>query len=137
MDLDAVEACCLRPRCGAAVVLNDRAHFYALSARFMRRILTDYARHRQALKRRGVRVPIDSDDADVHASEKMDVDALIDLDHALDELAGVSDRCARVVECRFFAGMTVEETAEALGISRATVKRDWQWTRAWLNRRLA
>lgn len=118
------------------IQFNDRAHFYALSARFMRRILTDYARQRQALKRRGARVLIDPDEADAHAGEEMDVEALLDLNQALDELAETSDRCARVVECRFFAGMTVEETAEALGISRATVKRDWQWTRAWLNRRL-
>jgi len=119
------------------IQFNDRAHFYAVSARFMRRILTDYARQRRALKRRGVHVPIDPDDADVAAGEKVDVDALIDLDRALDELAGVSDRYARVVECRFYSGMTVEETAEAMGISKATVKRDWQWARAWLNRRLA
>jgi len=119
------------------IQFNDRAHFYALSARFMRRILTDYARQRRALKRRGVKVPIDTGDADIRESEKMDVEALIELDQALDELAAVSDRYASVVECRFFAGMTVDETAEALGISKATVKRDWQWTRAWLNRRLA
>ena len=115
---------------------NDRAHFYALSARFMRRICTDHARQRKALKRRGVQVPIEFVDADLGAGDRTDVDALIDLDHALDELGAISDRCARVVECRFFAGLTVEETAEALEISRATVKRDWEWARAWLNRKL-
>ena len=63
-------------------------------------------------------------------------EALIDLDRALEELARVSERQTRVIECRFFAGMTVEETAEALQISRATVKREWQLARAWLNREL-
>jgi RNA polymerase sigma factor (TIGR02999 family) len=116
---------------------NDRGHFYALSARFMRRILTDYARQRRALKRRGVHVPIDPEDAAVQAGKETDVDVLIDLDRALEELAGMSDRETRVIECRFFAGMTVEETARALGISKTTVKRDWEWARAWLNRRLA
>jgi RNA polymerase sigma factor (TIGR02999 family) len=118
------------------VQVNDREHFYALSARFMRRILTDYARRRCALKRHGVRVPIDRGDTEASGHEEMDVEALIDLDHALDELAELSERCARVVECRFFSGMTVEETGHALGVSTATVMRDWDWTRAWLNRRL-
>lgn len=119
------------------VEFNDRAHFYALSARFMRRILTDYARQRRALKRRGVHVPLDQEDAEAQAGEETDVDALIDLSQALDELAGASERETRVIECRFFAGMTVDETARALGVSRNTVKRDWEWARAWLNRRLA
>lgn len=64
-------------------------------------------------------------------------EALIDLDRALDRLAEISERQARVVECRFFADLSVEETAEALEISVATVKRDWQFARAWLNRELA
>jgi len=119
------------------VEFSDRAHFYALSARFMRRILTDYARQRRALKRRGVHVPLDPEDAAVQAGEELDIDGLIDLDRALEELTGVSERETRVIECRFFSGMTLEETARALGVSKTTVKRDWEWARAWLNRRLA
>lgn len=119
------------------VEFNDRAHFYALSARFMRRILTDYARQRRALKRRGVHVPLDAEEAEARAGGETEIDALIDLGRALDELAGVSERETQVIECRFFAGMTLEETARALGVSRNTVKRDWEWARAWLNRRLA
>lgn len=119
------------------IEFSDRAHFFALSARLMRQILTDYAKRRRALKRRGVHVSISSEDAGVPAGGKVAIEALIDLDRALEELAKVSDRQTRVVECRFFAGMTVEETAEALGISRATVKREWQLARAWLNRELA
>jgi RNA polymerase sigma factor (sigma-70 family) len=67
----------------------------------------------------------------------VDLEGLIDLDRALDKLAGVSERYVRIIECRFFAGMTVKETAVALGVSPATVKRDWELSRAWLNRELA
>lgn len=115
----------------------DRAHFFALSARLMRQILTDYAKRRRALKRRGIHVPLSPEDASIPAGGRVAIEALIDLDRALEELAKVSDRQTRVIECRFFAGMTVEETAEALGISQATVKREWQLARAWLNRELA
>jgi RNA polymerase sigma factor (TIGR02999 family) len=103
----------------------------------MRQILTDYAKRRRALKRRGVHVTIDPEDASVAVGVEVAIEGLIDLDRALEELAKVSERQTRVIECRFFAGMTVEETAEALEISRATVKREWQLARAWLNRELA
>jgi RNA polymerase sigma factor (TIGR02999 family) len=116
---------------------SDRAHFFALSARLMRQILTDYAKRQRALKRRGVHVPISPEDAGEPARGEIAMEALIDLDRALEKLAKVSDRQTRVIECRFFTGMTVEETAEALEISRATVKREWQLARAWLNRELA
>jgi RNA polymerase sigma factor (TIGR02999 family) len=119
------------------IQFSDRAHFFALSARLMRQILTDYAKRRQRLKRRGVHVPIGTQERPEPERGKVAIEALIDLDRALEELAKISDRQARVVECRFFAGMTVEETADALAISRATVKRDWQVARAWLNRELA
>ncbi len=119
------------------IEFSDRSHFYALSARLMRQILTDYAKRRGALKRRGIHVPLDAGEAGSQRSGEQAIEALIDLDRALDELASVSERQARVIECRFYAGMTVEETAEALDISRATVKRDWQLARAWLNRELA
>ena len=81
-------------------------------------------------------MPISPADGGIPGRGEVDIEALIDLDRALVELARISDRQTRVIECRFFAGMTVEETAEALEISRATVKRDWQLARAWLNREL-
>jgi len=118
------------------IQFSDRSHFFALSARLMRQILIDYAKRRRALKRRGVHVPLSPGDASLPAGGEVAIEALIDLDRALEELAAVSERQTRVIECRFFAGMTVEETAEALGISRATVKREWQLARAWLNREL-
>jgi RNA polymerase sigma factor (sigma-70 family) len=82
-------------------------------------------------------VSISPEDGGIPGRGEVDIEALIDLDRALEELARISDRQTRVIECRFFGGMTVEETAEALEISRATVKRDWQLARAWLNRELA
>ena len=118
------------------IQFSDRAHFFALSARLMRQILIDYAKRRRALKRRGVHVSISPEDGGIPGRGEVDIEALIDLDRALEELARISDRQTRVIECRFFGGMTVEETAEALEISRATVKRDWQLARAWLNREL-
>jgi RNA polymerase sigma factor (TIGR02999 family) len=119
------------------IQFNDRAHFFALSARLMRQILIDYAKRRQAIKRRGLHVPVSPEDGAVQAKGEAAIESLIDLDRALEELATISERQARVIECRFFGGMTVEETAEALDISAATVKRDWQLARAWLNRELA
>ena len=119
------------------IQFNDRAHFFALSARLMRQILIDYAKRRQAIKRRGSHVPVNPEDGAVRAEGGAAIESLIDLDRALEELATISERQARVIECRFFGGMTVEETAEALDISAATVKRDWQLARAWLNRELA
>lgn len=119
------------------IQFNDRAHFFALSARLMRQILIDYAKRRQAIKRRGSHVPVNPEDGAVQAKGEAAIEGLIDLDRALEELATISERQARVIECRFFGGMTVEETAEALDISAATVKRDWQLARAWLNRELA
>ena len=81
-------------------------------------------------------MPIGPEDAGVPVRGKVAIEALIDLDRALEGLAKISDRQTRVIECRFYAGMTVEETGEALEVSRATVKRDWQLARAWLNREL-
>lgn len=114
------------------IQLTDRSHFFALSARLMRQILTDYAKRRQAQKRQVVSAGVGGGPV----PGAVDVEGLVDLDQALSRLADVSNRQVRIIECRFFAGMTVEETAEALDISRATVKRDWQLARAWLNREL-
>ena len=103
----------------------------------MRQVLIDYAKNRQALKRKGAKVELRAEDASSETGQRVDVESLIDLDRALEKLALISDRQTRVVECRFFGGLSVEETAESLDISVATVKRDWQVARAWLNRELA
>lgn len=114
---------------------RDRSHFFAVAARVMRRILIDYARAARREKRGGDarRVPL---------AEAMDLsleqaDDLLVLEEALTRLEKLNERQCRVVECRCFAGMSVEETASALGTSPATVKRDWALSRAWLNRELA
>jgi len=114
---------------------QDRTHFYAVAARVMRRVLIDYARGRKRKKRGGdaVQIPLAEDlEASVERTE-----VLLEVDEALSRLETMNERQCRVVECRYFAGMSVEETAEALGISPATVKRDWAFSRAWLNRELA
>lgn len=114
---------------------QNRAHFFAVAARLMRRILVDHARRTGAAKRgSGVRpVRIESVEP---AAPMADVD-LVDLDAALARLAERDERMSRVVEMRYFAGLSVEETAEALAISVATVKREWSTARAWLHRELA
>jgi RNA polymerase sigma factor (TIGR02999 family) len=112
-----------------------QAYVLAAASRAMRRILIDFAVARRAQKRGGGAVAEPLDDAVAMAVARGD--ELLALDEALDGLAAVNERYARVVECRFFGGMSVEETAEALGTSPATVKRDWTMARAWLNRALS
>lgn len=113
---------------------RDRTHFFAVAARVMRRILIDYARSRSRDKRGGGAIHIPLDDApDLPIARP---DDLLALEDALTRLEAVNERQCRVVECRCFAGMSVEETATALGTSPATVKRDWAFSRAWLNRQL-
>ena len=109
---------------------NGRAHFLGVAAIAMRRILVDRARSRRRLKRGGpdARVPLES--VDLSADERADL--VVALDEALDRLRDLDERQARVVECRFFGGMTEEETAEALGIGLRTAKRDWARARSWL-----
>lgn len=108
---------------------RDRAHFFAMTATLMRRVLVDYARQRGREKRgAGVSVTTLTENA-VSAQPEVDV---IALDEALERLAAVDPQQSRVVELRFFAGLSVEETAEALGISAATVKRDWSTAKLWL-----
>lgn len=116
---------------------RDRAHFLAVAARAMRRVLIDYAVQRGAQKREGARhtVPLD-DVANLLLISGQSADDVLAMDEALCRLAAVSERQCRVVECRFFAGMSVEETAEALHTSPATVKREWTVARAWLHREL-
>lgn len=114
---------------------RDRQHFVAVAARAMRRVLVDHARGRQALKR-GVDLRIPIDDIDVASAPPGGID-LVALDEALATLASLDPRQARIVELRFFGGLTVEETALVIGASERTVKRDWQMARAWLRRELA
>jgi RNA polymerase sigma factor (TIGR02999 family) len=113
---------------------RDRAHFFAISARAMRRTLVDYARRRGAAKRGGG-VPAVSLDPERVAVEQQ-ADVVLAVDDALDRLAEFNERLARLVECRYFAGLSAEETAEALGVSLRTVERDWPRARAWLRKEL-
>jgi RNA polymerase sigma factor (TIGR02999 family) len=109
---------------------NDRAHFLAIAATTMRRILVDYARRQKRLKRGGERRAVTLDDAMLVADQC--ADTLLALDEALSALGTLNERLGRVVECRFFAGLTTEETAAALQVTTRTVERDWQKARAWL-----
>jgi RNA polymerase sigma factor (TIGR02999 family) len=114
---------------------QNRSHFLAIAAQAMRRVLIDHAVARRRLKRGGGQA-VQSLDADAVALVVEQADDMLALDEALQRLTAMNERHARIVECRFFGGMSVEETAEALGISPATVKRDWALARAWLNREL-
>jgi RNA polymerase sigma-70 factor (ECF subfamily) len=111
---------------------RDRAHFFGVSAQIMRRILVDHARRKQSAKRGGELTRITLSD-DFVTTENDQVD-LVFLDDVLTRLGDIFPQQSRVVELRFFAGLTVEETAEALGISTATVSRDWTMAKAWLRR---
>jgi RNA polymerase sigma factor (TIGR02999 family) len=112
---------------------ENRAHFFAVAARVMRRILVDRYRARTAQKRgRGVAWVVLSED-DVTATVELDLEAL---NQALDRLALQDERQARIVELRFFAGLTVEDSATAIGVSPATLKREWTLARAWLKREM-
>ena len=113
---------------------DNRAHFFAAAARAMRQVLVDHARARQRLKRGGGQqaVPLAAEPADPDLLTDEHAAEILDLDEALDGLARLDPRQARVVECRYFGGLSVEETAEALAISEATVKREWRSARAWL-----
>jgi len=113
---------------------KNRAQFFALAAQAMRRILVDHAVRRKAQKRGGDRRKVSLDEVNLPVEQS--ADEFLALDDALQRLAAMDERHARVVECRYFAGMTIEETAEALGVSPATVKRDWTLARAWLHREL-
>jgi RNA polymerase sigma-70 factor (ECF subfamily) len=114
---------------------QDRSHFIAACAQIMRRILVDHARGRQAAKRGGGLVPESLEEAWV-ASVEPDTD-VVALDEALDTLAKVDSRKAKVVELRFFVGLSVKETADVLDISEESVLRDWRLARAWLAREMA
>ena len=113
---------------------QSRAHFFAMASEMMRRILVDHARRRKMGKRSGGWARVALDEA-VAKREPRDVN-LLDLDAALSELALLDPRKSRVVELRFFGGLSLEDSAQALGVSCATVDRDWQFARLWLRRRI-
>lgn len=114
---------------------EHRAHFFAVSANLMRRILLDRARRRHAVKRGGEATIVNLDGAFELSSKRSR--ELIALDDALNTLAAMDSRKARIVELRFFAGLGVEETAQVIGVSPETVMRDWKLARAWLSREMS
>jgi len=120
---------------GESAEWNGRNHFFAVASRAMRQILTDYAKARNREKRGGGALHVSFDDAMPIAVRRSD--ELVALDEALTTLDAVNPRQCRIVECRFFSGMSIEDTAQALGISVTTVKRDWLVARAWLNQALS
>lgn len=114
--------------------LRDRTYFFAVCAQLMRRILVDWARSHHALKRGGPRPPLQLDEALIGGGPNAD---LVAVDEALQALAALDARKARVVELRFFGGLGVHETAEVLKISPETVMRDWKFAKSWLRRELS
>jgi RNA polymerase sigma factor (TIGR02999 family) len=124
---------------------QSEAHFFAIAARVMRQVLVDYARYHRAAKREGAHQPLELDAIAARESEPRAIallladeraDQLVALDEALARLAELDERLVRVVECRFFGDLTEEETAQALGVTARTVRRDWVKARAWLQRAL-
>jgi RNA polymerase sigma factor (TIGR02999 family) len=113
---------------------EDRAHFFGIAAHLMRQILVEYARSRSADKRGGAMVKLAIDSVD-EPSAKPDLD-IVALDDALNDLARIDPQQSRVVELRFFSGLSIEDTAQLMGISESTVKRDWNTARVWLYREL-
>ncbi len=119
---------------GHEAPIRDRGHFFALAARVMRQVIVDFARERLAAKRGGGDRGIALDE--VEPAELRQAEEMIALDDVLQRLALLDARQAEVVECRYFAGLTEPETAEALGISERSVQRDWQTARSWLREQL-
>lgn len=113
---------------------QNRSHFFGIASQIMRNILVDYAVKQQAQKRGGKNQRVTLGEAD--AISEMNIHELLSVHDALKRLESIDERQVRVVECRFFGGLTIEETAETLGISTPTVSRDWKMARAWLNREL-
>ncbi len=114
---------------------QNRAHFFGIAAQSMRQILVDHARKRKSLKRGDGKFNIPLDDV-LQLSEKSD-EQIIALDEALKKLELKDERSSKLVELRYFSGLTIEETAEVLHISNATAKRDWNFAKAWLYREIA
>ncbi|HYS70514.1 MAG TPA: ECF-type sigma factor [Gemmatimonadaceae bacterium] len=118
----------------SSVAWSDRAHFLALASLVMRHVLVDRARERIALKRGGARHRIDLDDEEIAVDAEPEI--VLQLNDAMDRLAAFEPRLARVVECRFFGGLTEKETADALDVTLRTVQRDWVKARVLLRRAL-
>lgn len=118
-----------------SVSWESRSHFYAIAATMMRRILIDYARKKHRVRRGGIHNDLPLEEALTIRVRETDFD-LLALDEALNRLAAKEEHLAKVVELRFFSGLDVVETAEVLGFSESTIKRDWQMAKAWLHREL-
>jgi RNA polymerase sigma factor (TIGR02999 family) len=118
-----------------SVAWESRSHFFAIAATMMRRILIDYAKTKHRVRRGGVHSDLPLENALTIRVSETDFD-LLALDEALDRLGAKEGQLARVVELRFFSGLDVVETAEVLGVSESTVKRDWQMAKAWLHREM-
>ena len=118
-----------------SVLWQNRAQFFGLAAKLMRNILVDHARSREAAKRGGQHYSVSVSELD-RVSKSSEVDLVV-LHEALERLAAYDNQKSRIVELRFFGGLTIEETAEVLDISHATVERDWKMARAWLRRELS
>jgi RNA polymerase sigma factor (TIGR02999 family) len=117
------------------VTWQNRAHFFGVASRMMRRILVDHARRHGYAKRGGGAMTLALDEA-IEAEKPREID-LVALDDALETLAKLDERQSRMVELRFFGGLSIEETSEALGVSAPTVKREWATARAWLYREIS
>jgi RNA polymerase sigma-70 factor, ECF subfamily len=113
---------------------NNRVHFFSVAAQCMRRILVDHARSRSAEKRRGNLAKVDLENACLAMNDRSD--EILALDQALDRLAALDPRQSRIVELRFFAGLSEDEIASVMGVSIRTVKREWSFAKAWLKREL-
>ncbi|MEZ4774939.1 MAG: ECF-type sigma factor [Bacteroidia bacterium] len=127
----------LRLAAGTTLEWESRAHFMGVAAKAMRFLLINYARHKQAQKRGGKNAPMPIEE--VHDNLQLSghqEESLIDLNQALDTLSEYDSRQAQIIECRFFGGMTIEDTAMHLSLSPATVKREWTMAKAWLHRQL-
>lgn len=115
---------------------QNRGHFFAIAAQLMRRILIDHARHGTRQKRGGITTPVELDQALSIPTDPVDAVDTLDLDRALTKLEALDPDQARIIELRFFGGLTIEETAAALSLSPATIKREWALAKGWLFREL-
>jgi len=118
---------------GKPLDMQDRTHLFGVAAHLMRQVLVEHARARKTAKRDGVKVPIEED----LPMAVTDSEDLVAVDEALDKLAAIDQRQSRIVELRYFGGLTISETASLLGISEKTVKRDWVLARTWLHREIS
>ncbi len=113
---------------------QSKSHFFGIAAKSMRQILVDYARKRKAVKRGEGKTLLSLDDSNIMVNQTEE--QILNLDEALSKLEKIEERSSKIVELRFFSGLSIEETAEVLNISVATVKRDWKFAKAWLYREI-